>query len=80
MSYFDNNPFMNMFKQLSPEAQQDYEQKGKDLYEYINFETGELYDKPSSYMDKESIQRLLSSGLSIDDLTEEERKILNGKD
>lgn len=81
MSFFsENNPFMKMFEQLSEEAQKEYQQKGNDLYDFINFETGELFhegETPRSHLDKESIQRSLKSGLSINDLTDEEKKILS---
>lgn len=80
MSFFsENNPFMKMFEQLSEEAQREYQQKGNDLYDFINFETGELYhegEAPRSHLDKKSIERSLQSGLSINDLTEEEKSIL----
>lgn len=80
MSYFDEgNPFLKMFNQLSEEAQKEYQQKGNDLYDFINFETGELYhtdETPRSHLDVESIKRSIQSGLSYDDLTEEEKKIL----
>lgn len=71
---------MKMFEQLSEEAQKEYQQKGNDLYDFINFETGELFhegETPRSHLDKESIQRSLKSGLSINDLTDEEKKILS---
>lgn len=84
MSYFnENNPFMKMFNQLSEETQKEYQQKGSDLYDFINFETGELChddETPRSHLDKESIERSLKSGLIVDDLTDEEKKILFRKE
>lgn len=79
MSYFNENlnPFMKMFNELSIEQQEEYKKKGKDLYEFINFETGELYEKNPSYLDIDSIKRCLQSGMSEDDLTEQEKEILN---
>ncbi len=77
MTFFDkNNPFLKMFNELSPDEQQRYQQKGKDLYEFIDFETGKLYEElPESYLNIESIKRSLQSGLSVDDLTNDERKL-----
>jgi hypothetical protein len=66
-----------MFKELSEEHQEEYKKRGEDLYEFINFETGELYNKQPSYLDKESIKRCLQSGMNEDDLTEREKEILN---
>lgn len=81
MSFFDeHNPFLKMFNDLSPEVQAEYAQKGKDMYEFINFETGELYnteDVPQSCLSAESIKRSLQSGLSFSDLTKEEQEILH---
>lgn len=84
MSYFDeHNPFLKMFKELPPETQAEYTRKGKDMYEFINFETGELYDAeetPKSCLSVESIKRSLQSGLSFSDLTKEEQEILHSVD
>jgi hypothetical protein len=84
MSFFDeHNPFLKMFNDLTPEAQAEYARKGKDMYEFINFETGELYDSeelPKSCLSVESIKRLLQSGLSFSDLTEEEQEMLHSVD
>ncbi len=84
MSFFDeHNPFLKMFNDLTPEAQAEYARKGKDMYEFINFETGELYDSeelPKSCLSVESIKRSLQSGLSFSDLTEEEQEMLHSVD
>jgi hypothetical protein len=84
MSFFDeHNPFLKMFNELEPKVQAEYTQKGKDMYEFINFETGELYnieDVPKSCFSVESIKRSLQSGLSFSDLTKEEQEILHSVD
>ena len=81
MSLFDDNsPFQKIFNEMSPELQQEYRNKGHNLYEYINYETGVLYNKnelPKSCLSIESIQRSLQSGLSISDLTREEQDIIH---
>lgn len=81
MSFFDKdkNPFLKIFEGLDPEVQEDYKQKGRNLYEYINFETGDLYDTPPTPLDRDAIERCLQSGMSVADLTEEERMILGEK-
>ena len=78
MSFFDErNPFLKMLNELSPEAQAEYSKKGHDLYEYINFETGELYEEgPKSCLSIDSIKRSLQSGLQVSDLTPQEQEIL----
>lgn len=79
MSFFNEktNPFMKLFQQLSPEAQEEYSKKGEELYNFIDFETGQIIEKlPTAPDSIEAIQRLLQSGLSIDDLTPTERELL----
>lgn len=70
---------MKIFEGLDPEVQKEYKEKGQSLYEYINFETGDLYDAPPTHLDRDAIERCLQSGMSVADLTEEERKILDQK-
>mgnify|MGYP000972539946 CR=1 FL=1 len=78
MSFFDKdvNPFIKIFEGLDPEVQKDYKEKGQHLYEYINFETGDLYNSVPTPLDKDAIERCLQSGMSLADLTNEERQIL----
>ena len=78
MYFFDeaHNPCLKIFKGLDPEVQEDYKQKGQHLYEYINYETGDLYNSVPTPLDRDAIERCLQSGMSMADLTEEERKIL----
>lgn len=79
MSFFSEelNPFIKIFKNLDPVVQEDYKQKGKHLYEYIDFETCNLYETNPTYLDIEAVQRCLQSGMKMEDLTEQEREILN---
>lgn len=77
MSFFDknHNPFMQMFEQMSQEEQDRYKKMGDYMYGIVDFETGELKE---SVKDQEfkSILDALRSGLSIDDLTEHERELV----
>lgn len=79
-NFFDNNnPFLKIFDTLSPDVKADYIEKGKALYEFIDFETGKLYDttdQSKSYLNIDSIKRSLQSGLKMEDLSPEELLIL----
>lgn len=77
MSYFDNNPFMKLFDELSEETQEEYKKKGIDMYETTNFETGEMYTPLMEMMSIESILSCIKSGIKESDLTREELEILN---
>lgn len=77
MSFFDKNtnPFMKMFEQMSPEEQDRYTKMGDYMYGIVDFETGELVESEQDQEFK-SILDALRSGLSINDLTERERELV----
>lgn len=83
MTFFDdNNPFLKIFETLSKDVQDDYKKRGESLYDFIDFETGTLFDEPPTKPcnDVESIRRSIQSGLLLSDLTEEEQKIMHNLD
>lgn len=77
MSFFDKNtnPFMKMFEQMSQEEQERYKKMGDYMYGIVDFETGELVESEQEQEFK-SILDALRSGLSINDLTERERELV----
>jgi L-arabinose isomerase len=88
MSFFDKNinPFMNMFEQMSQEEQDRYKKMGDYMYGIVDFETGKLIESEQDQVTKgdvdecqqefKSILDALRSGLSIDDLTQHERELV----
>ena len=77
MSFFDKNtnPFMKMFEQMSQEEQERYKKMGDYMYGIVDFETGKLVESEQDQEFK-SILDALRSGLSINDLTERERELV----
>lgn len=77
MSFFDKNtnPFMKMFEQMSQEEQDRYTKMGDYMYGIVDFETGKLVESEQDQEFK-SILDALRSGLSINDLTERERELV----
>ena len=74
MSLFDNPMVRNAKENMSKELQDDYKTKGKMIYETIDFTTSKLYNEGSTELQK--IIKSIESGLSFDDLDEEDVNIL----
>jgi len=71
---FDNETFVNMKNSLSEKEKTRYDEIGKDMYENVNFETGEV----ESAIDTVSqLKIMLRSGLHPSDLTKEEKEFLS---
>lgn len=77
MSFFDKNtnPFMKMFELMSQEEQDRYKKMGDYMYGIVDFETGELTETEKDREFK-NILDALRSGLSINDLNEHERGLV----
>ena len=70
---FDNPMFQQMKQSLSKEDQQKYDQIGKELYESINFETGEVEEAVDVMA---QLKIMLQSGLHPSFLSYEEKQFL----
>lgn len=70
---FDNPMFQQMKQSLSKEEQEKYDQIGKEMYESINFETGEVDDAVDVLS---QLKIMLRSGLHPSYLTYEEKQFL----
>ena len=70
---FDNPMFQQMKQSLSKEDQQKYDQIGKELYESINFETGEVEGAVDVMA---QLKIMLQSGLHPSFLSYEEKQFL----
>ena len=66
---------MKMFEQMSQEEQDRYTKMGDYMYGIVDFETGKLVESEQDQEFK-SILDALRSGLSINDLTERERELV----
>ena len=77
MSFFDknHNPFLQMFEQMSEEEQDKYKKMGDYMYGIVDFETSQLIENENDQEFK-SILDALRSGLSINDLTDKERELV----
>ena len=70
-----DNPAVKQFRDsLSPEERQKYDKIGQELYNTINFETGETEETLSDVY--EQLKAMLNSGLHPSYLTYEERSFL----
>lgn len=70
---FDNPMFQQMKQSLSKEDQQKYDQIGKDMYESVNFETGEVEEAVDVLS---QLKIMLQSGLHPSFLSYEEKQFL----
>ena len=70
---FDNPMFQQMKQSLSKEEQEKYDQIGKEMYESVNFETGEVEEAVDVLG---QIKIMLQSGLHPSFLTYEEKQFL----
>lgn len=70
---FENPMFQQMKQSLSKEDQQKYDQIGKDMYESINFETGEVGEAVDVLS---QLKIMLQSGLHPSFLSYEEKQFL----
>lgn len=75
---FDNPTFNELKENLSEEDKKKYEKIGESMYNSIDYESGEILDKNSYDMTLviKYILEGLKSGLSVDDLSEDEVAIL----
>jgi hypothetical protein len=70
---FDNPMFQQMKQSLSKEDQKKYDQIGKELYESVNFETGEV---EGSIDVLSQLKIMIQSGLHPSFLSYEEKQFL----
>jgi hypothetical protein len=70
---FDNPMFQQMKQSLSKEDQKKYDQIGKELYESINFETGEVEESIDVLA---QLKIMIQSGLHPSFLSYEEKQFL----
>ena len=75
---FDNPTFKEMKENLSEEDKKKYEKIGESMYNSIDYNSGKILDKNSYDMTLvlKYILEGLKSGLSVEDLTENEVAIL----
>ena len=75
---FDNPTFKEMKENLSEKDKKKYEKIGESMYNSIDYKSGEILDKNSYDMSLviKYILEGLKSGLSVEDLTENEVAIL----
>lgn len=71
---FDNPQIRQFRDSLSPEEKEKYDKIGKDLYDTINFETGETEDVVNDVLAQ--LRIMLNSGLHPSYLTYEEKTFL----
>lgn len=72
--FFDDPQIQQFRDSLSPEEKEKYDKIGKDLYDTINFETGETEDVVKDVMAQ--LRIMLQSGLHPSYLTYEEKAFL----
>ena len=70
---FDNPMFQQMKQSLTKEEQERYDQIGKEMYEAVNFETGEVEESIDVLS---QLKIMLRSGLHPSYLTYEEKQFL----
>ncbi len=76
MSLFDNPHINNARSQMSKEELDEYERKGKDMYNTVDFTTSTIINPDPNPCSLVYIVRSLRSGLHPDDLLEEEVQLL----
>ena len=70
MNLFNNPMAKNALANMSQEMRADYKQKGKKIYETIDFATSKYYN--SEPTDVQKIMDTMKSGLAFIDLDEED--------
>ena len=71
---FDNPMVQQIRDEMSPEDREKYDKIGKELYEQINFETGEIEGQIDDVLTQ--LKDMLRSGIHPSDLTYEEKNFL----
>ena len=76
MSLFDNKFVNDSKSNMTPQQLEEYEKKGKAMYEAVNFETSTV-NNLTTPLSVSNIEKCLKSGLDIEDLTVEEIIIIS---